>query len=184
MKKRFNAYDKTLYEFITDILVVCPKCEKQAFVKTKGFLSEKNENDVKFICPNCGMNKYYSETPTDKFQMEKSGKTYEMRNLIIGGNIDPYFRLPLWLQKRFSDGLLWAYNYEHLTFIENHVSAELRERNVVTNHNRSLGSRLPKWITSKKNREEILIGIKQMKTNPENNIKGVKISGNNNVGVL
>ncbi len=86
-----------------------------------------------------------------------------MRQLIIGGNVDPFFKFALWLQKDLSSGLLWAYNYEHLAFLENHVSAKLRERNINEMQNKSLGSRLPKWITSKKNRAEVLNGIKKLK---------------------
>ncbi len=109
------------------------------------------------------MNKYYTETPKDKWTSVRSGIEYEMRNIIIGANIDPYFRLPLWLQKEMPDGLLWAYNYEHLDFLENHVSAELRNREKSPMRNKSLGSRLPKWMTSKKNRNEVLSGIEKLK---------------------
>ena len=129
----------------------------------KGFLKEKNEREVKLICAKCGMNKYYSETPMDKLTSERSGIEYEMRNLILGTNIDPYFRLSLWLQKEMTGKLLWAYNYEHLNFIENHVSAELRNRENSPIRNKSLGSRLPKWMTSKKNRTEILNAIDKLK---------------------
>lgn len=163
MKTKFNAYEKTLYEFINNIYVVCPKCENQAIVLTKGHFRDLVEKEIKLICPKCGMNKYYSETPMDKWTSERSGIKYEMRNLIIGTNIDPYFRLPLWLQKEMPDGLLWAYNYEHLDFIENHIKAELRFRDATQNHNRSLGARLPKWMTSKKNRTEILKGFEKLK---------------------
>jgi hypothetical protein len=39
----------------------------------------------------------------------------------------------------------------------------LRERNDVEYSNKSLGSRLPKWMTSKKNREEVLKAIDKLK---------------------
>ncbi len=62
-----------------------------------------------------------------------------------------------------SAGLLWAYNYKHLDFIENHIKAELRTRENSAIKNRSLGSRLPKWMSSKKNRKELLKGIEKLK---------------------
>lgn len=161
MEKRFNVYDKSLYEFITSILVKCPKCSKKAYVKSNGISGD--ENEVKIICLNCGMNRYYSETPTEKVKTSKNGKIIEMRQLIIGGNVDPFFKFALWLQKDLSSGLLWAYNYEHLAFLENHVSAKLRERNINEMQNKSLGSRLPKWITSKKKQSRSLNGIKKLK---------------------
>src|SRR5690606_2721920 len=149
----------TLYEFINNIIVVCPTCESQAFVVTRGFLKEKDEKEIKLVCSNCGMNKYYSEVPFDKFTSERSGIEYNTRYIILGENIDPYFRLPLWLQKEMPNGILWAYNYDHLAFLENHINAELRYRNATNNHNRSLGSSLPKWLTSRKNRTEVLNAI-------------------------
>jgi len=163
MKTKFNAYNKTLDEFINDIYVVCPNCEKQAIVKTKGLNKERSEDEIRLICISCGSNKMYSEVPMDEWISEKSQITYKVRHWIIGAGIDPYFKLPLWLQKELSNGVLWAYNYEHLSFIENHVKAELRFRDAALNHNRSLGAKLPKWMTSKKNRAEVLSGIEKLK---------------------
>jgi len=164
VKSKFNAYEKTLYGFINTIYVVCPKCNRQAMVRSKGSFPNFKENETKLICTHCGFNKYYAETPKDTWTSERSGIEYKTRNLIVGSNIDPYFRLPLWLQAETPDGLLWAYNYEHLTFIENHVKAELRNREKSLMYNRSLGSRLPKWMTSKKNRQEILRVIEKLKS--------------------
>jgi hypothetical protein len=80
----------------------------------------------------------------------------------IGGNFDWYFRLPLWLQIECCGGeTLWAYDKKHLNFIENYVAARLRERK--PNVNKSLASRLPQWIKSAKNREEILRAIGKLK---------------------
>ncbi len=95
MKVKFNAYEKTLYEFLNTIFVVCPNCKNQAIVTSNGFLKEKNEKEVKLVCPKCGMNKYLSETPKDKWTSESNGIKYEIRNLVLGANMDPYFKLPL-----------------------------------------------------------------------------------------
>jgi len=78
-------------------------------------------------------------------------------------NADPYFLLPLWYQSRFGNENLWAYNKEHLEIIEKHVGAELRERHNSESYNGSLGSRLPKWISSAKNRKYLLKTIKRLK---------------------
>jgi predicted nucleic acid-binding Zn-ribbon protein len=163
VKTKFNAYEKSLYDFVKNIYVICPKCGNQALVKSKGFLYHENEEQIKLICLKCGMNKYYSEKPKDKFISERSGIQYETRNYVYGANIDPFFNLPLWLQKEMPDGLLWAYNYEHLNFIENHIRAELRYRKTTISQSSSIGSRLPKWMSAKKNRNEILNGIEKLK---------------------
>ncbi len=56
---------------------------------------------------------------------------------------------------------LWAMNLEHLDFLERYVESDLRER--IPNINKSLASRLPQWIKSKKNRNEILKGISKLR---------------------
>lgn len=163
MPNRFNAYNESLYSFIANIFVVCPSCSKQALVKTTGKLREDNEKEIKLICSGCGMNKYYAEKPQTNLTLSGSSKVYKIRHYIMGSNVDPFFHLPLWIQKEMPDGLLWAYNYEHLEFLKNHISAELRERDINDIRNKSLGARLPKWMTSKKNRQAVLAAIEKLK---------------------
>jgi len=159
-----DSYKKSVYEFITDIYVVCPNCSKQAIVKTPGY-SFKNdfENNVKFICPNCGHNKLLKEKASIDLS---SGSKQPIVGRIYhpASTIDPFFYLPLWLMMECCNKTLWAYNYDHLDFLKTHVEAKLRERNGVVVSNSSVGSRLPKWMTSSKNRETILKSIKQLQS--------------------
>ena len=69
----------------------------------------------------------------------------------------------LWLSIQLKEGELWAYNLEHLEFIKNHISANLRERTLENISNKSIGSRLPKWMTSKSNRNDVLKAIEKLK---------------------
>lgn len=113
-----HTYQTYLYDFIKDILVVCPQCEAKALVKTGDFTSMKfNIQGVRVVCGQCGYNK------------ELKSISRKHPSIIIGGPIDPFFCLPVWLQADFSGDLLWAYNLEHLDFLEQHVGAKLRERN-------------------------------------------------------
>lgn len=73
---------------------------------------------------------------------------------------DPHFGLDLWLQAPFRGQLLWAYNAEHLQFVRDYVSADLRER--VPTQNGSTASRLPKWIKSAKHRDDLLVAIAKL----------------------
>ncbi|WP_336212225.1 hypothetical protein [Nonomuraea sp. LPB2021202275-12-8] len=50
--------------------------------------------------------------------------------------------------------MLWAYNAEHLDFLERYVRAFIRERE--PNRNGSLASRLPAWLKDAKNRDAVL----------------------------
>ena len=78
---------------------------------------------------------------------------------------DGYFGLDLWLQIRCVGHSLWAFNRRHLDFLEGYVSASLRERerDEYGWRNASLGSRLPKRMTSGSNREEVLEAIRALR---------------------
>lgn len=52
-------------------------------------------------------------------------------------------------------------NLEHLDFLERYIESGLRER--IPNINKSLASRLPQWIKSNKNRDDILSCIKKLR---------------------
>jgi hypothetical protein len=63
----------------------------------------------------------------------------------------------------FSGELLWAYNREHLDFLEQHVAAKLRERNGFNFNVKSIGARLPKWMTAANNREAVLKTMEKLR---------------------
>ncbi|MFT3911509.1 MAG: hypothetical protein QM737_18945 [Ferruginibacter sp.] len=150
-----EAYNRYIYDFISEVYVECPSCGKRAIVKANQFSFAKMTNDVKMICEKCGYNKYLDKMPTSiLYGFDKKGTNNNY--LAIGCSVDPFFHLPLWLAQNCCSNVLWAYNYKHLEFLKDHVEAKLRERNTVEMSNRSLGSRLPQWIISKNNRETIL----------------------------
>ena len=152
-----HTYRTHLYDFIKDVLVVCPNCEGHALVNTGGYtVFQPEAKNVRVVCGNCGFNKTIERLQT------------RSKHLIIGAPIDPFFHLPLWLQIEMGDNLLWAYNLEHLDFLEQHVGAKLRERNGFKYQVKSIGARLPKWMTSKKNREAVLKAIEKLKAKPGN----------------
>ena len=159
-----DTYQKQVYDFIKNVLVVCPSCSGQAIVKTNDLpLRNINEHEIKVTCTKCGYNKRLAEEPSSIIY-SSSDKVILGRHLVIGRAIDTYFHLPLWLTSQSCDHTLWSYNYEHLDFLKSHIEATLRERNTQEMANNSIGSRLPKWMTSTKNRETILKAIAQLKT--------------------
>lgn len=99
---------------------------------------KKNDKCFKVTCLKCGYNKMYSNSLNNPVHK-------------------------LWLRIELNDGDLWAYNLEHLEFLKNHISAGLRERTLENISNKSIGSRLPKWMTSKKNRVDVLKAIEKLK---------------------
>lgn len=96
------------------------------------------------------------------------GRTREWvgRDVWLGGPIDPYFHLPLWLRANFRGHVLWAYHERHLLLLEQYVSASLREHRrpgTSGGQYRGLLSRLPKWMKSGKNRDGVLRVIARLK---------------------
>jgi hypothetical protein len=153
---RFLDTGTRLDEFYDEFLVVCPKCAKMARVlvdeaalelmskkKTEQFRN-KMFAPRRLVCGNCAHSNHWTGT-----------------EISVGSGVDWYFRAPLWLQISCCGETLWAYNRDHLELLEQFVGAKLRER---TNKGRnSFLSKLPQWIKSAKNREEILRAIARMR---------------------
>lgn len=165
MEKRIKeSYKNTLYDFVEDILVQCPACNQKAVVKTGNF-KEFNYtiDEVALICSSCGYSKKINDISQRRESKQKKGLI-----LKFGDAIDPFFHCKLWLQMDFRENVFWAYNLKHLELIEAHVHATLRERNEVNYNVRSIGARLPRWISSAKHRDEILKLIQKLKYNCQN----------------
>lgn len=148
-----HSYHTYLHEFVEDVLVVCPQCEGKALIKTGNFRAMPYEvKDVRAICVACGFSKTLESI------------SMRSKHLVLGAPIDPFFHWPLWLQTDFSGHTLWAYNQEHLHFLAQHVGAKLRERNGQPHRVRSIGARLPRWMTGKNNREAVLKALDKLNT--------------------
>ncbi|MBL7828127.1 MAG: hypothetical protein JNJ57_15965 [Saprospiraceae bacterium] len=154
-----HTYHTNLYQFVKNIAVVCPNCEGKAVVHTGNFHELKMEIDlVKVVCPACGYNKTLENIPKREDKNQRRGLIK-----IFGAPIDPFFHLPVWYQAEFSGEILWAYNQEHLNFLADHVGAKLRERNGLPFRVKSIGARLPRWMTAADNREAVLKAIEKLK---------------------
>jgi transcription elongation factor Elf1 len=86
--------------------------------------------------------------------------TLDWAPFVAARPFDPLFGLPLWLQAPCSKSVLWAYNRPHLEFLRQYVTASLRERQ--PNLNRSLASRIPRWIKEASRREAIVKCIERL----------------------
>ncbi|MFT3825619.1 MAG: hypothetical protein QM731_16995 [Chitinophagaceae bacterium] len=151
-----NSYQTFISSFIQKVYVVCPACSKQAIVTAPPFPDLRPQQAaIKVTCINCGYNKRYQD-------MLAAGKAPRFKHILIGTTVDPYFKLPLWLQTNCCGSTLWAYNYEHLDFLQELVSAKLRERNTVVTSNGSIASRLPQWLTARHNRDAVIKTIEYL----------------------
>ncbi|MBK6821830.1 MAG: hypothetical protein IPG87_02125 [Saprospiraceae bacterium] len=69
--------------------------------------------------------------------------------------------MPLWYSGSVKGELIWAYNQKHLLEIENYVRATLRER-TTDRFKMTMVEKLPDFIKSAKNREEVLKTLEKM----------------------
>ncbi|MBD1911395.1 MULTISPECIES: TFIIB-type zinc ribbon-containing protein [unclassified Leptolyngbya] len=150
---RFLDTGKSLDAFQDEVLVRCPNCQGCAMIRlvtpndTSGWFAPR-----RLTCSACGTAQDWTDTMV---QFKASEPT------------DAFFRYPLWLQTPCCNQILWANNQEHLDFLENFVRATLRERQPDDRYgwfNQSLASRLPKWMQSRKHRDEVLRAIAKLRT--------------------
>jgi hypothetical protein len=75
--------------------------------------------------------------------------------------------LPLWFKSGFRNQVFWALNEKHLAYLEQVISAGLRERAVFSGRrirqNQAMPFVLPAWLLSAKNRPDLLHLIARLK---------------------
>lgn len=138
--ERFVSRGETADAFGDEVLVACPRCGRRALLK--GYPRPRDAPPARLSCVHCGL--------AQIFDRPSSG----LRDL------QP------WLQTPCRGRTLSALNAAHLDYLERFVRAELRERVPDPKwgwSNRSLVSRLPRWIQSAKNRPEVLLCIERLK---------------------
>lgn len=150
--------------FFENIYVHCPKCNKRAQVirvPVDGGLTPPEETGLE------GTNYYQFVFQPRKLSCLHCGYTsvHDGQSLCMGGPHDVYFRLPLWLQTPCCNETLWAFNEQHLEFLEQYVTARqrIKFRSQDQFSNKTLAGRLPLWMKSAKNREKVLKGIARLK---------------------
>lgn len=136
VESRFTDDFTRVYSFVDVVLASCPAC---------GECATLNSNTKRLICPHCGHTKF------DIFWN------------IIGPNSST-LGLSLFLQTDCCGETLWAFNQDHLRFLRDYVSADQRAHARDSNgwSNRSLANRLPQWMTSSKNRENVVRAIDRL----------------------
>lgn len=134
---RFRDSGETTPDIIfgNDVLVECPKCSSCTIARK----SSEEYPFFRVICMKCGL------LPCSDTLSWGAGY---------------FFDYQLWLRVNCCGHLLWAYNKQHLDFLESYISSTLRER--TPNINQSMASRLPSWIKSSKNREQLLKGVRRL----------------------
>lgn len=134
-------------KFKPKIDVYCANCRKH--IEQSFPLTTKKVDSISITCQNCGA------------QFDIQPKYTEVEYIYINNDItDPIFGCSLWLQTNFKNEILWAFNRDHLEHIRKYVIAKLRERQI--SGSQTLAERLPQFIKSAKNRNELLKSIRKM----------------------
>ncbi len=161
LSQHFADPGDTIYSLMADdVLVECPRCRGCA--THKPIVSDLDRRDWfaprRLVCPNCALTREWREKGIYRCWREMPAR-------------DDYFREILWIRGQFKSNEIWAYNWRHLDLIEQYVAALHRQHVRDAEFgwaNRSFVNRLPKWITSSKNRDHVLdtiTRIKQQRTN-------------------
>ena len=187
MNTRFEDTQYSEFSFGLDpeYLVRCPKCESSGIVRRSiGFrcsscsltvTSEDNHwySSVRGFagkrCSKCGRKlsrRFDSHNGHDSTEITCEGCDTINECKISWSRIpeygtDPVFGCDLLLRCDYRGEVLWAWNLEHLEFLENYVGSGLRER--IPNRNGSMASRLPKWMKEAKNRDGIMRAFSRLR---------------------
>lgn len=193
MVKRFNDIKYHTFSFLTDTVVVCPKCGKAGIVHF-----DKEHNSALFQCESCYTKKenvpcgsfahevtgqctttgryFRMSSPRDKIHGQKIrvkcpyceefviGDVSDKRSPIVFEDIrhaeDPFFHYPLYFQASFRGKRIWALNREHLQYLIDYLSADLRavESDFHEKHKtmRTQSDILPTFMKTAKNRDGIV----------------------------
>jgi hypothetical protein len=116
-------------------IIMCPECDH--YVGTIRWYMRPRL----FRCHRCGWTKEPDKRRTWKVQK-------------------PQRPVRLWLEVDFRGERLWAVNEQHLSFLEDYVSARIRE---TSSFNSTIASRLPAWIKSGKNRDDLLRALAKLR---------------------
>ena len=155
-QRRFADNGDTVLDFMVGgILVECPSCGGCAEHRPIGSAESRRGMFAprRLVCTECGLVRDWAERTIHRRWRGSPAR-------------DDYFGAILWLRERFGDEEVWAYNWEHLAFLERYVAAALRSRMRHSEtgwSNRSFVSRLPIFIKLAKNRARVLAAIRRIR---------------------
>jgi hypothetical protein len=149
--RRFSDRGRYQYEFQHEYAVRCPGCGKKAFVFPADLAWRAKS--AKLSCADCGHNAQARRT-------NPRGQFVGITRRRLKEPSDPFFHLPLWFVGEVKREQFWAYNSAHLEFLKNYLGATLRIRE--PHINGSMASRLPAFLTDRKNRAAALKAIAEL----------------------
>ena len=161
---KFTDKGDHLLDFMRRYSVVCPHCQERAVVA----IIDPDEPPLfaprRLSCSSCGhVAEWRGNAVCSSFSDEPR---------------DWYFQRPFWYRTPCRGHELWVLNREHLDFLRDYVGAQLRARRRQEKgwSNRSLASRLPKWISAASHRGDVQAALVRlegmMDTEPQRGADG------------
>jgi hypothetical protein len=150
---RFSDAGEHLLDFMNEYAVVCPRCKKLARVAIVDTAAPPLFAPRRLSCLSCG----------HVAKWQGSG----VRSWFSNEPRDWYFDQPFFYRISCCGHELWVFNRRHLQFLREFVSAKIRSRSKGQCgwSNRSLASRMPRWISSARHREDILASLAKLERN-------------------
>ena len=142
-----------LQHFENDILIRCPHCESRAHL-LKVTDDSGRRLGYRMVCNSCAHVSEWLLGARQSIPLPSMGPR-------LSG-----FGLDLWLQVPCCGETLWAFNEPHLDFMEQFISATLRERSRRDwgwARNSCLESCLPRWMQAAKNRGAVVKSIQSLR---------------------
>lgn len=122
-------------------------CNNEDKIKFESQLLNEKPDKIKLKCAVC------NEVKEFKPKIIEVPFAFDTDDSVAREN---YFNAELWYQKEFDKSIFWAYNQEHIDYLEKYIKADLRERNNNRGYHMTMVSRLPQFVKEAKNREKLL----------------------------
>ena len=149
-----NGFEHSAFSNIQKI--VCENCNSIFDLETKNLVTTIKKANCK--CPDC----------SHQNQVDVEFRLYTTGGMFNQHTKDQYYGYDFWYKTNFKNNCFWAYNLEHLNEIEEYVVADVRKRHL--GEYQSMVERLPKWIGSKKNRDDLIKSIIKLKKKTAENM--------------
>ncbi len=142
--------NQTLYLY--DIENLCECCERYYRI---GLTDESQQHFhiLRVACPYCG------HAMCGEVRKKTGALCYcnEIKN-----TCEPYFGFELWFLTYLNNKCVWAMNREHLAYLIEYLSADLREKPIEVGTMRTQADHLPTFMKTAKNRNKIVKLLENM----------------------
>lgn len=142
--------DRTIYRY--DVHNQCKHCGRYYRVDIEEE-AKQHFSTLHVACPYCG-----TIMPG---KVHKTAEAFSYTGEIMDGR-EPYFSLELWFLTSFQGKPVWALNREHLAYLIDYLSADLREKPAGQMVTKTQADHLPTFMKTAKNRDRIVKLLKKL----------------------